>query len=105
MTIGFVHCSLITLFEVDLLCIVPHTTSHVACLLLVFASNNVQYESIAGHLLIIFDFDDISDLDTSPVPPFETLMSSLDNKLFNRLSVYDVACLSQSFVFPEVQNS
>ena len=105
MTIGFVHCSLIALLEVDLLCIIPHTTSHVTCLLFVLASNNVQYESINWHLLIIFDFDDISNLDISPVTPFEALVSSLDNKLFNRLSVNDVASLSQSFVFPKVQNS
>ena len=105
MTISFVHCSLVALLEVDLLCIVPHATSHVTCLFFVLATNDVQYQSITRHLLIIFDFDDITNLDISPVTPFETLVSSLDNKLFNRLSVNDVASLSQSFVFPKVQNS
>ena len=105
MTVCFIHCALVALLNVDLFGIIPHRTTHVACLLLRLASNDIQNKSIAWHFLVIFNFDDIADLDTCPVTPLEALVSSLNYKFLNRLTVDDISCFSKSFVFPKIEDT
>ena len=103
MIVRFIHGPLIALLQVYFLGVVPHASSLVASLLILFAPNDVQYQGITRHLLVVFDFDYIANLDVGPVTPLETFVPLRKDEFLNWLVVDVVSCLTKFLVVPQVK--
>ena len=99
---GLVHCSLIATFCNWVSDIILQSSSHVALLILIFASLDIKDQSITRYFLILFDFDDVSSLDVLPLSKLKALAFLLEYKLFDWLFVYDYFSLFQFIVVENV---
>ena len=88
MSACLIHCALVAALLARIADVFPQGAPHVASLVLGLASNDVQDQGITGHLLVLFDFDNISSLDALPVLQLEALASLAENKLLHWLTVY-----------------
>ena len=103
MIVRFIHGPLITLLQVDFLGVVPHASPLVAGLLFLLASDDVQYQGVTWHLLVIFDFDDIANLDVGPITPLEAFVPLCEDEFLNWLVVDVVGSLTEFLVVPQVE--
>ena len=105
MSACLIHCALVAALLARIADVFPQGAPHVASLVLGLASYDVQDQGVTGHLLVLFDFDNISSLDALPVLQLEALASLAENKLLHWLTVYLFCSLLEFLVMEIVYRS
>lgn len=67
--------------------IVEEATAGEASLLCGLGAEDVQDENISGHLLVLFDLDNVASLQGSPVAELKRAVALVEDELFDRLVV------------------
>ena len=100
MTICLVHGALVALLQINSLSIVPHASSLVAGLFILLAPYDVKNQGVTRHLLVVLDFDDISNLNICPIAPMKAFVALCEDKFLYRLAVDVVRGLSKFLIVP-----
>ena len=94
---------MVTALERGRFLVVPQTAALVASLVLDFAADDVEDESVTRDLLIRLNLDDVTSLDGAPVRDLEALVALREDKFLNGLAIDFLSSLLELLIVEEIK--